>query len=337
MKKHYLLKLIIAITVIAGNINLNAQTPVLHYTFDDVTSNTGSDGTAGDLTLIAGSAAYESGRINNAYKGNGVDNALGTTWGGITGKAARTITAWVKFPVLDEKRGVITLGSRPDANDKGARFTVLVTAASGSNQVVLSIQGKTIKHETIFSDADLNKWIFIAVTHDGSDFISGSAVSVDKGAGIVTNTGADNTVALNTTNYTSGPKTILFSGWAAKTNDTGSVIEQANITIDDLRVYDVALTPTQIIAVRDEAPALGVKEVAFGANELKVFPSIVTKTLNLESNVEEKLKIRVYSLTGKLVKRAYGKEVDMSSLSSGLYLVKVRAGNKVSNFKIIKE
>ncbi|NJK96327.1 MAG: T9SS type A sorting domain-containing protein [Bacteroidales bacterium] len=53
---------------------------------------------------------------------------------------------------------------------------------------------------------------------------------------------------------------------------------------------------------------------------------------------EDKLAISVWSLEGKLLSKASsGKNVDMSGLKSGLYLVKVEAGKSVFQMKIVKE
>ena len=91
----------------------------------------------------------------------------------------------------------------------------------------------------------------------------------------------------------------------------------------------------QIATVKSGA-SLGVNDVAFGADELKAYPTLVTDVLNLETTVNERLTVNVFSVLGNRVHRSIGNKVDMSSLSSGLYIVKVRAGNKVSNIKVLK-
>ena len=81
---------------------------------------------------------------------------------------------------------------------------------------------------------------------------------------------------------------------------------------------------------------LSVETVSFGANELKVFPSIVSDYLNIETSISEKLKIAVFNLQGKLLKVSASEKIDMQEFAAGLYILNVTGGNKVANLKIIK-
>ena len=120
MKKITLLFL----AVFAFSLFANAQDPVLRYTFDDVITNSGTVGAAGDLTVQqGGTAAYVTGKFDNGYDGTG-SNSLASTYAGITGHAARTITGWVKLPDIDNKAMIVELGRRTSGTN-GERFSVL--------------------------------------------------------------------------------------------------------------------------------------------------------------------------------------------------------------------
>ena len=69
-------------------------------------------------------------------------------------------------------------------------------------------------------------------------------------------------------------------------------------------------------------------------NEFRVYPNPADERLYVEGDVEE---VEIFGLNGNLLIESRRKSIDISSLSSGIYLVKVTGeGDKVRLFKIIK-
>ncbi|WP_250432844.1 T9SS type A sorting domain-containing protein [Hanstruepera flava] len=77
----------------------------------------------------------------------------------------------------------------------------------------------------------------------------------------------------------------------------------------------------------------------FSKEEVSVYPNPVLDRLNIEST-SPVTSISIYNILGKKVKEIQSdnpiKEIDMTSLSNGIYLIKVSAENKTQTIKVIK-
>ena len=318
----------IAVMLFTTSLAINAQDALLRYTFENVITNGGTAGAAGDLIIspdVTGSAVYTPGLsgLGQAYQGDG-NNSLETSWGDITGHQPRTITAWVKTNTDGTAKTIVTLGSRPKKGANGMKFFFGVDP---NNKLKIGITGDSFTHSTSLTE---DVWTFVVVTHDGSESIgmTGTTLYVDTAAEVGNTT---KTVIVNTVNL-DPVRTLIGSQW--KKNNINYNFTTA--AMDDIRVFDYVLTPAQLETVKTGG-TLGVKDIAFSPNELKAFPNSVKDFLNIETSVTKKLEVTVYDIYGKLLKRSYGKHVDMRGLSSGVYILKVRAGAKVASVKIIKE
>ncbi len=75
-------------------------------------------------------------------------------------------------------------------------------------------------------------------------------------------------------------------------------------------------------------------------NEPKIYPNpLAGTTLYLETN--EKLELKIYNVLGKLVYKkqleAYQNQIDLTNLSSGIYLIKLATKTKTTTKKLIKQ
>jgi len=68
-------------------------------------------------------------------------------------------------------------------------------------------------------------------------------------------------------------------------------------------------------------------------NELSVYPNPVDRTLNVHSCCPTKFKI--FSLSGLLLRSGSEKEIDLSTLSDGLYLLETKIGQKTKMTKVV--
>ncbi|WP_185969009.1 LamG domain-containing protein [Carboxylicivirga sp. M1479] len=219
--------------------------PVLHYNFENSLINDGTVGIAGNLSVASGgTATYISHGSGSAYEGTiNPANHLTSTWGGITGNSERTITAWVKISNNTSiVRPIVGFGSRPKGTEaNGKRYNLVI---SKTNQLTISIQGVG----STFTDPLIpGVWTFVAVTHDGTDYLSGSVLYVGNSNSLVGERGTDETIVINTVNNSNPENTLIGGQWKGGDLFHGTFINDGGI--DDVRVYDFALTEQQLLEV----------------------------------------------------------------------------------------
>ena len=86
-------------------------------------------------------------------------------------------------------------------------------------------------------------------------------------------------------------------------------------------------------------------EEALNLKSLQLFPNPVVSTLNIKTNVDGDYQIKVYNILGEVVysieesfqNTSISKNIDMGSLNSGVYLVKVTSQNVTSVKRFIKK
>lgn len=127
------------------------------------------------------------------------------------------------------------------------------------------------------------------------------------------------TMYMNSTEVYNGP---FFSGGSLGGFDFFSIDVNTEIYIDDVLYAD---------------GVAGVSDAV--ANTFSIYPNPVSDVLNIraKTNVEE---VVVYDALGKAVlnvrPEVISPKIDMSSLTSGMYFVKISAGNNSQTFKVIK-
>jgi len=136
--------------------------------------------------------------------------------------------------------------------------------------------------------------------------------------------------------------TVLQNGWNTSVNNNefwlGSLFAAGSSTfngaIDDLKIYNYALGQDDITSLYTNNT---LSSPNFTQNNLKlsIYPNPATDVLNIE--LESELKsIEIYSLQGQKVITSSQKQINISSLSKGMYLVKVtNADNNSASQKLI--
>lgn len=120
----------------------------------------------------------------------------------------------------------------------------------------------------------------------------------------------------------------LYIGNILSTNPSGF-----NCDIDDLRIFNYALSATEIAALHSL-----LSTTDFETNNLKfsMYPNPANSILNIELASEIK-NVEIYSLQGQKVLSATEKQINISGLSSGIYMVKVVDENgAVATQKLVK-
>lgn len=313
---------------------VSAQTPLYHYKFENSLVNDGSKGAAYNLNIeAAGAANYSTGQVvgSNAYQfpdATDTKNYLASTTSGstgISGNAARTVAVWIKKPT-GANFNAVTLGS---SNSSGQRYTIRFTT---DGYIKLDFGSPTIGGSADDGHTALpfDTWTHVVATMPANGTVGDNIIYVN---GDVYLSGVSSTDVVNTLDFR------VLVGVQTKAANTG-VIGPATANpgeVDDLQIYDVALTEAQIETIM-AGGTLGVADQNFAANELSVYPNAVTDYLNIESATANKFEVLVFDMLGKVVDRAtVTQKLNMSSLASGLYIVKIRSGNKVASVKVAKK
>ncbi|CAH8282413.1 putative secreted protein (Por secretion system target) [Mariniflexile fucanivorans] len=278
---------------------------------------------------VDGTGAYtgSEGLISNSLDAKiESDNALF-----ITGNSARTFAAWIRFDDISSGGGshvILNMGDRFSA----AQGRVTWTLDGANNRIQIAVGGGNVNGNydvngiTTPSLEEVGVWHHVAFTYAGGTTLNDVKFYID---GVqTTNDGGSSTVAFNTTSDK------LVIGSRGHQNNSQKWFDGGGI--DDLRVYDSALSAAQITSIYGGG-YLSVGDIAFGENELNAYPNAVEDFLYLETTTNSSLHISVFDITGKNIIRTFGKSVDMRGLTSGLYIVKVREDNKVANLKILKK
>lgn len=124
------------------------------------------------------------------------------------------------------------------------------------------------------------------------------------------------------------------SGW--NTQNTNFFLGNINdITVDDLKIYNRVLTPTEIDNLYNYNSILSSED--FNSNNLKatIYPNPTTDTFSIEMENEVQ-SVEIYSLQGQKVMTASSKEINVSNLSKGIYLIRIEdSNNAIATQKLI--
>ena len=217
------------------------------------------------------------------------------------GNAARSVSIWVKKPFAATDAHVFRYGP----------------LAVGSNNLVygLSIQSNNLVNFGYGNDLVATgygttgqTWIHVVTTFDGTTA----------------------RIYHNGIERASGNK----SGW--NTQNTNFFLGGNNdISVDDLKIYNRVLTPTEITNLYTNNSLLSTGD--FNSNDLKasIYPNPTNENFTIVMDSELK-SVELYSLQGQKVITSTAKNVNVSNLSKGMYLVRIEdENNAVSTQKLI--
>lgn len=312
-----------ASTTKAGGIIFQAYDPgALGYTIPYGTGNEAKEGTyALNYSTITNAESPEYNLINN----NKEATILSTTSIGFLGSAARTFAAWIRYDNISASAGSHCIMEMGNTNSTAQGKLAFILAAA-NNYIQLSVGGGNVTCTYDASVVEDGNWHHIAFTYAAGAAMSATKFYIDGELSSGTIGGTSTSLSFNTTldKISIGSTKAYGQKWF----DGGG--------IDDLRVYDYALTATEIKTIYGGS-YLSVGDMAFEENELKAYPNAVEDFLYIETTNGSSSHISVSDINGKIIKKTYGNSVDMSSLLSGMYVVNVRQDNKISNLKILKK
>ncbi len=204
---------------------------------EDIEVTADSSGRGHHGTLIdMGSGAWVSGYNGEALEFDNVEGYVRTSRGPVLGGDARTVTMWVKLDLAnvtptDSEGGpstdtLITWGG----TGSGERFTI---ALYESNTVYVEIDDSTAFNTKASIPTD-NDYHFIAVVQDGDDLgnVTAYVDTTESPSGTGGSIDTDDTYGVHIGSSFGGTDNLFFG------------------VIDEVRVYDRALTSVEIEAIR---------------------------------------------------------------------------------------
>lgn len=286
MKKMTLLTVVFVFTF-----SINAQTAIQEFDFNGTFSNAKNDVSfTNNATFVNDrtGAPNRAIRINNSYiEATVLDLPFGNS--------SRTVSVWVKYNDLAKTNYLWGYGS----SIYNARYFGLIQGNTVTSVSDLNLAGCGEKNDAIVSTTvDLNIWYNYTVTYDG--FTS----KIYRNGELIKS-------AVSPRKLTSG---IILS--IGKMGGDVSI----NADIDDLKIFDVALSETEVIALFKANPSLTLKSIVTANTSKKVDAKAVTKVPLEEGGIKTS---EIFSTKGIKVFAGNTNMIDISSILDGTYLLQI--------------
>ena len=127
-----------------------------------------------------------------------------------------------------------------------------------------------------------------------------------------------------------------ITDWTGNVRKLSIVLTNFDGTIEVPANVDTGTLEIERVVVNNSNTPLSTQSYLLD-NDFYVYPNPVNDLLNVKSNVAIE-KMQIYTLTGQLLKtQNFNSPIDISNLSSGVYLIKIYSNNKVSNLKFVKK
>lgn len=295
------MKKLLLTAVFVSFLNVNAQTPIQEFNFNGTLNNTANTTSfMGVDNFVADRAGDVRGaqRLNNKALEAVIENLP-------QGKSARTVSVWVKFNDISKANYIWGYG-----NAYNAQYCGLLQQGTSSSNSDLSLAAWGASNDVIVS-TPLEKyvWYNYTITYEGTT----SRI------------------------YRDGKLLKYLEGMTRATNGTIFRLGEINTTIginadiDDLKIYNVALTPEQVNELYESGKPV-VSVAAAPVMELKTSKTSITPkgktaakassgTIITSSDVSGSVKnIEVYSQGQKI---GGSNAMNINDLPEGTYLLKV--------------
>ncbi|WP_394758552.1 T9SS type A sorting domain-containing protein [Flavobacterium sp.] len=279
-----------------------APVTIAEYNFDNTYNNINGNTPFANLPGTTSFVPDRNAVANNAIQVVG-DANNGTFCNALapTGAAPRTISFWYKTVSHAGSKSLFSYGTAVQYKTFGAYFGT-------TGNIVL--WGYSYDHPFSGTYA-LNTWRHLVITFNGAStklYMNGTLVGTISTSLLNTGTG---------TNFRIGNNGVTMQ-------------------FDDLKIYNTALTQTDITSLYNNN-TLASSDFSHNNLTVKVYPNPVRDILNIETETEIK-SVEIYNLQGQKVKTALSKQVNVSDLASGIYMVRMQdENNAIETKRIVKE
>ena len=257
------------------------------------------------VTLVSGRNAAAGQAINI----NGV-GSIATIPGLPYGGAARTVSYWVKLNAYASTNFNFNFayGAGSTNNAFGGSFI--------NNRIDFLGYSNNFSVYPTYSQFAL-VWYHLTYTYDGT------TVKIYKDGQLM---GSD-TKSLDTVNNANLFK--LGTGVGSELNFNG--------TIDDLKIYNYALTPSQVLSVYTNNAVLATTENNIKSTDISIYPNPAKDFVNIQSDIKVQ-SAEIYNMAGQKVLETKESKINISKLKSGIYMIQIKdVKNQTVTKKFIKQ
>ena len=292
---------IVSVTASFTTPSIATQTAVAEYNFNGTLNNIN-----GNSPFSTG-ASFTTDRNGNANQALNLTVAVSASIANLPiSNAARTVSVWVRPANTSNDHVVFSYGLAN--NNLAYGFSIQPTTVNnfawGSNDFGANIQ------------LPVATWRHVVCTYNASGIAS---IYID---------GALISSATRSTWNTSNSDFYL-----GKTPN-GSISYSG--LIDDLKIYNYALSQAEITNLYVNNT---LSSTDFNQNDLKValYPNPANDVLNIETDLEIKA-IEIFNIQGQKVISSTQKQVNVTNLSSGIYMIKIQdSNNAIATKKFVKQ
>ncbi len=279
---------------------INPSTAIAEYNFDNSYDNINGN------TPFAGSGlTFDYDRFGNPAKAlriaSGNNNGATATIANLPiGNAARTVSVWVLQPTASTDNYVFRYGSL-------AANSVYGLSNQGAHLVNFGYANDLVATNQVASGAN---WVHVVTTFDG----------------------ATAKIYRNGVQVASGNK----AGW----NTLSGIFilgKEVEIYIDDLKIYNRAISASEVSNLYTNNSILNTPNFQAKTSKATIYPNPTSDNFTIEMENEVK-SVEIYSLLGQKILTATSKNINISNVSKGVYLVRIEdSNNAVSTQKLIIE
>jgi len=297
---------------------IKAQNPIQHFTFDNIYSNSNSTIQLTQLnatfptSFVTGRNGGQAVNIPNAGGLKAIINNLPL------GNNPRTVATWIKFNQYNATGGSYIFSYGNAVN--GQAFGLTMNYNNGLEQynwgAGYSVTITINENSNVFFNN--GQWYHLVTTYDGTKikiYMNGTLIKTQN-------------LAINTSNTINN----LFKIGATPSTSSWLTL---NAAIDDLKIFDVALTDVQVSSLFNGT--LATSESSKTENHISIYPNPAKDVVFVKSE-KQITKIELYDYSGKKLKESTPKEINISSLPRGNYFIKItdKEGNTQTK-NLIKE
>ena len=137
--------------------------------------------------------------------------------------------------------------------------------------------------------------------------------------------------------YVNGVLLATYTGTINTSSDNSCYIAGGyNGAIDDLKIYNRELTSVEVLNLYNNNTTLSSSDFSQDRLEVKLYPNPVRDILNIE--IEKDIKsIEIYNIQGQKVLSSNQKQINVSDLAAGMYMVRIQdTDNNIATKKVNK-
>lgn len=307
-----------------------------HYAFEN---NSNSHNNTHNLTnAFATGPTYGAGVSGQSASFAGSGTLINTTIDAVLSTSEYTVAFW-------EKRTGIPNSFPTSYEFFGSNYFRGTTSGRvGMNMSTTSAGGGWVELFTTTLSTYSNNWVHYAIVFKTSGtqkvydiYVNGVHVNplVVQGGFIINDNRIPGSTAATVLNKFNNKFTI-----AGGTDGSGAAMSSKTFQgqIDEFYLYNRALTPTEIVEVKNAVSGI-LSSQDFTSKNLKasIYPNPTSNDFSIEMENEVK-SIEIYSLQGQKVLSTTNKNVNVSNLSKGIYLVRIEdIDSAIATQKLIVE